>query len=511
MDTESTERRGSNDLPLFRENPSSLTQLLSGLLVAVLGVIIAVSVIFWPNWLAKEPLSAPAAVGAGQQLVQFAENSSCRVYSLPRPQCLGTGKPLCEPDIEIAKIAWKYYENNYQPATGLVNAADKYPSTTMWDTGSALAATIAARELGIIGQKEFDDRVSAMLATLSNIQLFEGEAPNKVYNTLTGEMADYKNNPSPKGIGVSTLDLARIASWLNLLSCFHPKHQMAAEAVLLRWTYCRLIKDGQMNGLMVDPTTKETKVVQEGRLGYEQYAGKIFSMFGFDQSVAASYKNQFATSIDIYDIPIAYDVRDPRKLGAYNYVVTESYAMDAMENGWDEENKPLIENILKVQKERWKRTGQVTAVSEDNVDRKPYFVYNTIFAAGSPWNAITDTGQDVERLKSISTKAAISLAILYPEDEYSAVLFDAVSSAYDPERGWYSGVYEKGLGYNKALTANTNGVVLGGLLYKMYGPLNRICQKCKLGITLGEEVLALPQNSKKCLPGQAKCGTCVLK
>jgi hypothetical protein len=391
----------------------------------------------------------------------------------------------------------------------LVNAADKYPSTTMWDTGSTLAATIAAFDLGIITQKEFDDRVVAMLGTLSEIKLFNNEAPNKVYNTLSGEMVDYKNQPSSEGIGVSTLDLGRLTSWLNILACLHPKHAIAARNIITRWKFCNLIKEGQMNGLALDPITKKIKILQEGRLGYEQYAGKVFKMLGFDQSIAATYKNEFATEIDINGVPITYDMRDPRKLGAYNYVVTESYVMDVFEHGLDDENTKLTNNIFEVQKRRWQQTGQVTAVSEDNVDRKPSFVYNTIFVAGSPWNTITDTGLDMDHLKSISTKAALTMAFLYPQDEYSAVLTDAVNSAYDPERGWYSGIYEKGLGYNDILTSNTNGVILSGLLYKKYGPLNRICSKCKRGISFPPEIINAPENKDKCLPGSNTCKSCV--
>jgi hypothetical protein len=181
--------------------------------------------------------------------------------------------------------------------------------------------------------------------------------------------------------------------------------------------------------------------------------------------------------------------------------------MDAFEHGLDTENSTIIKNIFEVQKRRWQSSGQVTAVSEDNVDRKPYFVYNTIFVAGSAWNTITDTGQDMDKLKSVSTKAALSLAFLYPQDEYSLVLADMVSSAYDPERGWYSGVYEKGLGYNDAITSNTNGVILSGLLYKKYGPLNRLCTYCKRGILLTPEIVNAPENKEKCLPSDKNQNT----
>ncbi|GAB6140437.1 hypothetical protein JCM14076_11660 [Methylosoma difficile] len=486
--------KGGMALLLKRRWFSTALTLLAGLLLALL-------IIF---------ASAPSKQTIAYQSPSTQTNATttllaCPVYQNPAKACLGAGNPLCEQDMDKARIAWKYFENNYQKKTGLVNAADRYPSTTMWDTGSTLAATIAAFDLGLINQKEFDDRVVIMLGTLSEIKLFNNEAPNKVYNTENGDMVNYKNQVSEEGIGVSTLDLARLSSWLNILACTHPKHALAARNVITRWKFCNLIKDGQMNGLARDPVTKKVIILQEGRLGYEQYAGKMFQQFGFDQSISATYKNQFATSINIYDVPIAYDMRDPRKLGAYNYVVTESYVMDVFEHGFDEENTQLTNNIFEVQKRRWQRTGQVTAVSEDNVDRKPSFVYNTIFAAGSPWNTITDTGLDMDKLKSVSTKAALSMALLYPQDEYSAVLEDTISSAYDPERGWYSGIYEKGLGYNDIITSNTNGVILSAMLFKKYGSLNRLCRNCNQGLTFPKEVLEDPANKDKCLPGSNTC------
>jgi len=409
-------------------------------------------------------------------------------FKSPSSQCFNTTKLLCEADLKAARIAWKYFENNYQSKTGLVNSVNNYTSTTMWDTGSALAATIAANDFGFIDQKDFDDRITALLKTLNKFKLFNNEAPNKVYNTVTGEMVDYTNKPSPDGIGVSTLDLARLISWLDTLTCKYPKYTYQVNQTLSKWDYTRLIQKQQMFGLAKDPVTKKIQVLQEGRLGYEQYAGKIFADLGFDQSISSDYKNKFRRNINIYKTPIAYDSRDPRELGAYNYVVTESYGLDVMENGYDEKNRDLVQNIYNVQKERWKKTGAVTAVSEDNVDRAPWFIYNTIFTAGLPWNTTTDTGVTHNELKSISIKAAFSLATLFPNDPYSNELMSQIESAYDPEQGWFSGVYENGDGYNKAITANTNGIILSGLLYKKYGAFHPLCKKCQRGIKLKDEI-----------------------
>jgi Protein of unknown function (DUF3131) len=430
--------------------------------------------------------------------------------SRPVNSCLRKRAALCAKDLEMAKIAWKYFENNYHSSTGFVNSVNKYESTTMWDLASSLAATIAANQLGIIDDKTFDDRVLKMLTTMGTMPLYRDEAPNKAYHTEKIAMVDYGNQPTSFGIGYSALDLARMGTWLDNLACLYPRHAMAAQRTMHRWNYCRMLNDGQMFGPGYDKNSNEESLNQEGRLGYEQYGARNWERMGFDMSGSGSYRNPFATSVEIEGVRIPIDVRDPRKLGAFNYVVTESYALEAMEYGQTPESAPLLAAIYEVQKRRWKRTGIVTAVSEDNVDRQPYFVYNTIYAAGSPWNTITDTGKDMESLKSTSVKAAISLAVLFPNDPYSQVLFDKVATAYDPDKGWYSGVFEGMLGYNTAITANTNGIILEALMYKMFGPLNATCRKCGHSWLFrrleGEDVNT---ERKQCFPQSRTCVRCV--
>lgn len=414
-------------------------------------------------------------------------------------QCPAIQQTLTAKDKEIARHAWRYFENNTQGITGLVNAVNNYPSTTMWDTGSAIAGIIAARQLGFIDQKDFDSRIDTILTTLLHLDLFNWELPNKVYQTQTADKVDYTNRASEHGIGISALDLGRLSSWLNILSCLHPHHKDKATAILESWVYCRMINKGQMFGASWDKEKGRPRSLQEGRLGYEQYAAKMFQQLGFDQYISAKYLNQNATHFDIYGIPIAVDKRDSRTLGAYNYVVAESYAMDAMEHGIDEELETLLNNIYKVQKRRYEKTGIVTAVSEDNIDRRPYFIYNTIFTDGEPWKAITDTGQDMHPLKTVSVKAAFSMAYLFPDDPYSQVLIDHIWEARNPKGGWYSGVFEdESLGFNKATSGNTNGVILSIFLYKMLGPLNQVCSQCGKGVSLSRETLNVARNKDQC-------------
>lgn len=482
------------------------------LLAVVAGIVVAVIIVYGLSQYTRSatslgnytldsqssnPLMSPVSNLDGNMCHGKNANTLACLIKPVNNSCLAGNGELCHADLEMARIAWTYFENNYNPETGLVNAVNNFPSTTMWDTGSALAATVAAHDFGFIEKKEFDDRITAMIGSLARMELFNDEAPNKVYNTKTLKMVDYANTPTDLGIGVSALDLARLMSWTNTLSCMHPKYKQGVKSTLSRWKYDRIIQDEQMYGLAVNKFNPEDiKVWQEGRLGYEQYAGKIFQKYGFDTSVAASYENKFRGNVDIMGVNIAHDTRDPREWHANNYVLTESYTMDAMELGLDAENTPLVRNIFEVQKQRWRETGIVTAISEDNIDEAPWFLYNTIYNAGQTWQTTNSSDVSYDHLKTISVKAAVSMALLFPEDEYSAVLMNAVESAYDIEKGWYSGIYENGAGYNTVTTANTNGVILSGFLYKKYGSLFPHCQNCSTVVELDSDLLKKPEVSE---------------
>jgi len=446
----------------------------------LLGILMAIAVIFWPYFDGNETVKPePEKKGLEQGCI--------------------TPNPLTEEDKQFASVAWKYFEKNYQATTGFTNSANNYPSTTMWDTGSVLAAMVTARELKLVTQTVFHERISKILTSLNTIPLFGDEAPNKVYHAETAEMTNYGNKLTPDGIGTSVLDLARLISWLNILSCLYPEYHDTAMNVISRWSYCRTIRNGQMYGFGMRKGV--TRVVQEGRLGYEQYAGAIFDMVGFNQSVSKSYDNQFRDNIEIYGVPIAFDKRDAATKGAHNYVVTESYILDIMENGRDPVKDALMKNIYDVQKKRWEKTGLVTAVSEDNIDREPWFLYNTIYVDGDKWKTIKDDGKDFGKFKTLSVKAAYGLATLFPEEAYSKKLLSMIRAANDPQLGWYSGVYEDAsLGYNKAITGNTNGIILESVLYKMYGTLKNVCKTCGKPLTFTSEITERPENLKKCFP-----------
>lgn len=406
---------------------------------------------------------------------------------------------LTDTEKEMAKIAWRYFENNYQPETGLVNAVDNYPSTTMWDTASYMAALMAAHQFGFIDKQTFDSRFSRLMQTFNTLDFFRGELPNKVYNTKTAVKVNYVNKPSE--IGFSGLDLGRLLIWLKIFKDNYPEHAPAIDSFVLRWNFSNVVdKCGTIYGAILDGD-KKTQYVQEGRLGYEEYAAKGYQLWNVSTCLA-SHPNPYAT-MPMFCINVPYDTRDPRDLAQHNYVVSESYVLDGLELGWDlatDTGSPdsvhtdkITENfahrIYQVQENRYKETGVITARSEHQLDKAPYFVYDTVYSDGYPWNTITDTGKYVPEFAAVALKAALGMWVLW-DSPYTDLLAHHIWHQYVPEKGYYEGVYENGKGPIKTFTANNNGIMLEALLFKRSGKLLTVVKNGGKPASLWEKTIA---------------------
>ena len=376
-------------------------------------------------------------------------------------------RPLNNDEKEWAKIAWRYFENNTIEETGMVNSAHKYNASTLWDTSSYMMGLISAHRLKIVDDGEFETRVRKILVSLAKMPLFEGKLPNKSYNTISLKMVDYKNRPTAEGIGWSAIDIGRFMVPINVLVWHYPQFTDEVQTVVNNWNLDAMVKKGSLYGALRE--NNKTQYLQEGRLGYEEYAAKSLQLMGYDVAEALDYQS-WLKFIKIYGVNVATDSRRPEEFTAHNYVVSEPYILDGIEFGWDQVSKQFSNRVYAVQQARYEDTGILTAVSEDNIDQAPYFVYNTVFTGGKAWNAITESGEDASEFKSLSTKAAFGWHALY-ETDYTKKLIETASKLHDEEKGWYSGLYEKTGEPNKALTANTNGIILETLAYKALGPL----------------------------------------
>lgn len=375
------------------------------------------------------------------------------------------GGKLTASEQAMAKQAWKYFERNWNNTTGLVNSVDKFASVTLWDQAAAMAALVSAYELGLVTASDFDQKMSRMLDTLATLPLYKGELPNKVYNAKTLIPVNYGKLDQREEIGWSAIDLGRMALWLKIVGGRYPEFQAQTEQIWQHWQVQRLTKNGQMFGTAV--TNGKESYNQEGRLGYENYAAYGLKLWGLEVSQAIDATTHVGY-VNLYNQGVPYDKRDHQTSGANNYVLSEPFILDGIETGFQALPKAYADRVLAAQEARYRATQQLTAVTEDNLDQAPYFVYNTLFVNGQPWAATTDTREIRNDLRFISAKAAIGWHVLY-NTPYTQTLATFVESNLKADAGWYNGYYETAQKPNKALTANNNGIILECLLYKKVG------------------------------------------
>jgi hypothetical protein len=256
---------------------------------------------------------------------------------------------------------------------------------------------------------------------------------------------------------------------LNILLYEYPEHTAKAVQILTSWDFDAMVQDGVLIGARLNADTGLPETIQEGRLGYEEYAARAVALLGLDAITAAKY-DDFLAFEEIEGQQIAVDSRNINLYGAPNYVVSEPYILMAIEFGLDMEAKEMAHRVYRAQENHFKSSGKLTAVSEDNIDQEPYFIYNIVFANGQAWNAVDENGVQDPDLKTLSVKAAFGWDALY-NTEYSHRLVAEIQKTKTVDRGWMSGIYETDGRVNAVATANTNGIILEIINYKVNGPL----------------------------------------
>lgn len=410
-------------------------------------------------WLAISVFSTPLGLPLTAEQVAHAQVAN---------DCGAITNPLTPEEETYARTAWQYFLNNYQPETGFTNSTGGYPSGTLWDMGNYLMALNAARWMNLIDQGEFDQKLNPFLSSLAGLPLFEDSLPNKVYNAANGDMVDYGNNSIERGIGWSALDIGRILAAFHVLRTCHPQYADWLKSIVDRWAVERSIQDGKLFGATV-LEDGQTLLVQEGRLGYEEYAARGYELWGFSVPNALSFEP--FQMVEIYGVQVPVDTRAYQETNANNYVVSESYILDGIEFGFlGDQMRDYAARVLEVQKRRYQATGQLTAVTEDNIDGPPYFLYNTVFANGVAWATITEKNELHPDKRSISTKAAFGWRYIFPNEPYAEKLFEVAKGLMSPDGGgFFAGLYEETHQPNQALTGNTNGLIMEILYYKARG------------------------------------------
>lgn len=383
------------------------------------------------------------------------------IVDLGKP--IATQRGLTPGELAIARRAWKYFQNNWNAQTGLVNAVDGTPVTTMAGVASTLAALVSARELLLVSEVEFAAKLEQTLKTLAALPLYQNELPNEGYNTTTAQPIALNQPDQPQETGWSAIDLGRLARWLKLVALRYPQWEPQVEAVWKSWRVDRLTNNGQLYAATLSQDQEQYR--QQGRLGYESYAAYGFKLWGLPVQQALNVQKHVAF-INLYGQSIPYDTRKTDSSNR-NWVLSEPYILDGIETGFRALPKAYADRILAAQIARYRSTHQLTALAADHLDRAPFFLHNTLLSNRQPW-AVLANRQSYNDFRFLSAKAAIGWHVLYRTD-YTQSLVQVVTAQLPSDRGWYSGFYETLRQPNRALTADTNALILESLLYQNAG------------------------------------------
>jgi len=245
----------------------------------------------------------------------------------PTPPAEGTAPPSAnvvdERQLYLngARSAWAFVERNYQPATGLARAHDTYQYVTLWDIASTLAATYSAHELGLVSDPVYNQKMQRALTTLSTMDLFDGAAFNKSYDSKSGRMIDRDQRISSKGYGWSTTDIGRLLTWLRIVAVNQPQFASRATSIVNRLNFSRLIdSDGYLRGQDVEPRTGQVRIYAEGRMGYEQYAAAGLAVWGHraEKALDASLNAQ---PVSVFGVSIVADKRGDERITSEPYIM----------------------------------------------------------------------------------------------------------------------------------------------------------------------------------------------
>ncbi len=366
---------------------------------------------------------------------------------------------------DAARVAWAYVEREYQPATGLVNSVASYPYATVWDVASGLAALHSAHRLGLLDDAEYGRRVRRALRTVREMRFYDGAAFNKNYSTRTGAIAgrdDRDRGASARGYGWSALDIGRLLVWLRILRVGDPGLAPEIDPIVERLEFGRLVQGGYLRGETVGRRGRPFRY-DEGRIPYEQYAAAGFALWGHRAEKALDLKEN-AFPITLMDVPLVADRR------GNDHLTSEAFVLQGLELGWPPEMREVAVRVLEVQRERHRRTGKVTVVSEDALPTPPhYFYYYSVNLNGRPFAVSAQNPRAKASARPwVSAKAAFGWHALLPSD-YTRLAVETVARARHAGRGWSSGVYEESGRPTGSLNLNTAAVILEAALFRETG------------------------------------------
>lgn len=356
--------------------------------------------------------------------------------------------------------AWRYFAGTGRgPRRGLVPAAvwpegdsyGSYDSLTMWDMGSIILAYVSALSIGLIEAKEFDERVTTVVAFMKRSEFRWGKLvlPNYRTSITDGRFVEP---------GYDATDTGRLLVALHILDKATGGAHDASKLVA-RWDLGGVVVEGAPHDV------KSTKRIKSECHNYIYYIARAHRLW--DIEVATGYKAH--VNPEDSEARNAF-LAHVAKIGA---IASEPSLNEAIELGHSAQSQILAETLYAAQRERFEETGLLTCVSEAPIDKKPWFTYQGYNPKAEGWyrwpvhSVVTDdlwsTKSFADTYRMVNTKAAY-MCLAATGDDYALKLREHIwSKARSGSRGFAPGVYETTGKCPRITDVNTNAAVLASI------------------------------------------------
>ncbi len=324
-------------------------------------------------------------------------------------------------------------------------------------------ATISAESLDIIYKDVFNKRISKLLDTLKNMKLYNKELPNLYYAAKTGKMVKKDASKAGRAGGWDLYSIAQMMTGLYHLQHDYPKYREDVFRIVAKWNFKRAVLDKSMQNRWFNGTDKggADDIIDPAKEFYIYNALKFFNIKSY--SHLYDERNLDYKAAYNHEVPMGFEERITN---------AESYLWTMMEQPYYLKYKHYSSNLYLALKDRYTITGKFATSTEEALDRKPYWIQNTIYNEGKLWENLNRKGKAAHHRGLLSTKAAFVYDALYGDtDDYAKTLMNAIKDLGKEGHGWYGGYYLKSKQINKSLNMHTNAAVLEALNYKKVGNL----------------------------------------
>ncbi len=371
--------------------------------------------------------------------------------------------PLSPTELEFARTAWSYFQLHTEPATGFCPERAGSNHASPWEFGANVLAIQSALNLGLLGPIDARARLETCLASLAGLALAGSGLPRRRYD-IHQMRADGPSGPTASP-PFSARQIMRLIAGFLVLARHHADLAPEISLILRRWDLPRVFDGGRF--LSVPARTDGRNAPRnEEYLGYEQYAARTGCLIGLKCEEALDVR-AILGGFRRGDTLFPGDKRHAP--GKPAIITSDPFHLEAMEFGWRQDMLDIAASLFLAQKSRFERSGNLTALTEEVLDRGPGNSVQGIGAQAQPFASRSRDGLNLAHLRCLSAKAAFGWWALLPTP-YSQKLLDAVSDLQTPS-GWMAGIYEVGGATNSVLSLNTNAMILQALHYKSRGPM----------------------------------------